>query len=361
VRVIVLLLASGCVLREPVQNGIDHQLTFRVKYDDAAVGATNHVTVVRNDGDRLCVEGKSGEDCDAQSTKPIVLDSADCGDGCTATITGAQTIDVAFASEGAFEVAVTAHAGKDTWHDRYPLHATRPLSFAIVSADAQPIGAAYATEVGARTALIVCAVAGNGYSSDLMCLGGDFDQAITGDGVVAAMPTIAIPDDDPISPTHQPFGVVLATPGTGNLHVTALGLSRTIAFRAAAPADWQRIEFAPYDTAVAELRDIALGGFVGAPLTDVTIDHTSFDMHYIVATAVLADGSRALLSAPRLACLPATRASATPQNFSYREMWSQGTWASLVEIADYGNLSPGDATCAVTGYEALGTLSVHVK
>ena len=369
-------IASGCYTQDPPANGLDGELDFTAPSSwlapvDAAVAASTVIAVSRgNGGSQTCVIGKGGDRCEGGSYTPVVLDTATCGAGCTATIVGVGQVAVVESVPGDFVLAVTAHAshGSDTWHDRFPLHADVAKSIAVVSADREPVGAAYATEVGAQMPLYLCLLptetptAGAG---DLQCLGGDFEQQLAIHGTNAQIGNITIPDDDPTGPAHQPFGVTMAGPGLAYLEIGALGLSRTLALRAVTPSQWQRIEFVPFDYAAGDVRDIGDGGFLGTPITDLTLDQSTFGTDYMAATAVLADGSRALLSASRIACQPATRVAAKQLNLSNRPaVWTPdgaGLWATLVDVPDYTQVSPGDAKCVVTGYEALGSLIVHVQ
>ena len=371
-RLLALALAGfvipACYVTDPPANGLDGQLYFTAP-GESAVGTTTVIAVTRGQPDSTtCVIGKGGDTCEGGSYDRVVIDSASCGDGCTATISGDAPglLNVVESAPGDHVLVVTTHAvhGSGTWTDRFALHASIATAFAVVSADRQPLGVAYATEVGARMPLYVCPLAAPPPADqlgDLECLAGDFPQDVSGDGVVHVTPSITIANDNPLAPAHQPFAVELAAAGTGHLHVTAFGMTRTIALRAASPAEWTRIEFAPFDVTAGDVRDITESGFVGTPTSAMTLD---LGNTYMTATAVLADGSRVLLSASRISCQPANRLVAKLLNLSNRTAsWSPdgvGLWASMVDVPDYTAISPGDATCVVTGHEALGSLAVHV-
>jgi len=362
------LVIPACYTTDPPANGLDGQLYFTAP-SDSAVGTTNVIAVTRGQPDSTtCVIGKGGDTCEGGHYDRVVVDSASCGDGCTATISADAPglLNVVESAPGDHVLVVTTHAvhGSGTWTDRFALHASIATAFAVVSADRQPLGVAYPTEVGARMPLYICLLAAPAPADplgDLECLAGDFAQDVAGDGVVQVTPSISIANDNPIAPAHQPFAVELAAAGTGHLRVTALGMTRTFALRAAAPSEWTRIEFAPFDYSATYVRDITASGFVGTPTSALTLD---LGNTYMTATAVLADGSRELLSASRISCQPADRLVAKLLNASNRTtLWSPdgvGLWASLVDVPDYSAISHGDATCVVTGHEALGTLSVHV-
>jgi hypothetical protein len=330
----------ACYVQESPRNGLDGELAFQAWFENVAVGATNRIAVSR-DGLQWCFLGKTGG-CDAPSTTPITIDALSCGAGCNATIeSDSRLIDVVASTDGDHELNVTVHAvdGSGTWTDRFPLHATRATALALTP-EGHAIGAAYAAEIGARTALGVCPT--TAVTGELACLGGDYPTTITitGDAASPTVSTLAHPDY---------FMVELTRAGTATVRVDALGMTRTQTFRAAAPAEWQRIAFAPFELTPGMTQDVGTT-FLGAPTSEIAFADESPPL---AVTAVLADGTRALLSPPRLACQPAGLLTA----FASPEWNGAGP-----VVFKWLQAAPqhATATCAVSGYEALGGITLRM-
>jgi hypothetical protein len=348
-RLLAVLVTTACDLHDPHTNGLDGQLEFTAP-DRIAMSADCDVGVARD--------------------APVVLDTASCGDDCTATIVGDGLVAVVTSLPGDFVLDVTAHEvdSSTQWRDRYVLHEVTAQSFAVVSADREPLGVAYATEVGASMPLYICAQsdATGASGTNLECLGGAIGfGAAYHQGIVQVTAPIVLPGEAPINSNSLPFAVELTGAGTESLQVTALGMTRELTLRAATPAEWTRIDFAPFDPSVANVRDITASGFVGSSVAELTIDPSSLGPHYVAAYAVLADGTGALISASRITCQPDNRVTASRANLSDMVApWSPdgvGLWATQIDVSDHTGAWRGDATCAVSGYEALGALAVHVR
>jgi hypothetical protein len=336
-------------VRGPERNGLDGELYFSTEL--AAAGATNHVDVARTDGDRLCIEGKGGEACPSSDRLPIAIDTASCGDGCTATIQtddrGYPYVDVTATSD--VELAVDVHAldGSGAWHDRFIVPFRPVAELRIVMLEDGPLGVAYAAEVGASAVVYACALPPG---SD-ECLRGTYAATVTGEGVVEVA---AAPPLDYDNGGRAFTRIHLAAPGTGKLHISALGIDRAIAMRAADPSEWTEVRFARYDFTASTIA-LDATGFLGIDVPAMRIPENPAPYSLpIVATAILADGSRALIPAAQVVCTPAERV--------VLRTWSANpsAWRGLLDLTDYLAPSPGDATCVVAGHAELGALQIHV-
>jgi len=331
--VALVLCVSACVPEPPDRNGLDGNLQFDPgTFGVSASGATMPVQVIRYaDGAHWCAEGKSGESCEPQDVVPIAIDSATCGDGCTATIDG-TIVDVIGTGQQQLAVSVHALDGSDAWTDSFNMTFV-PATSLQLGVLTEPIGATFATEVGASFELQAIAFAADG-----TVLTGTLAPTIATDGAVIATAGA----DDTLT-------VSLPSAGTGTLTVSAVGVSKTLRLRAAAPSEWTSISFATFDTLNTEFatNDDAAGLISPLPATV----HLELGFANLAAVATLADGSQALLSSSRIHCTPESVVT-------YSGAGEVGDWAGELEVLIEGT---GDATCAVTGFEPLGTLAIHVQ
>src|SRR5262249_41120692 len=147
------------------------------------------------------------------------------------------------------------------------------------------------------------------------------------------------------------FTVSLPTAGTGTVTVTALGVTRDVTFRAAAPTEWKSIAFAQYAGCCDgdDSPDVAATSYLQPAVAKLTFPASSHGVATpLAATALLADGTRVLLSSTRVRC--------GPQGVVlYQAYEGAGTWNGALYI-----VGSGDATCTIDGHESLGALAVHV-
>ncbi|MEO8550788.1 MAG: hypothetical protein ABI678_12470 [Kofleriaceae bacterium] len=344
------LLIAGCGV-EKIQadrNGLDGNLRFGADpYARVAVGATTAIDVERTlDYDAAtCVLSSTGYCAPLEPTlEPIQIVEAGCGDDCVATIKtdGRVGVDVTSSVAGDVVLSVRARAtdGSAEFTDRFPIHYATPTGFELTTENGNPMGPTFATAVGAHVSLGVCAIADSS-----ACLTGTFVPKVTPSDPfmdVQLCPKHANPNDDTCT-----FGITAVGPGVGDVTLSALGLTRSLPFRAVTAEEWVSVEFHRPDRHVSG--DTSASAFLGPLTTEETIAPYGSD---IIAAARLADGTLVLIPAARIDCAPEARA----QIRAY--ITDNEVLGSLARPG--AKPSPGDATCAVVGYEGLGQLAVHV-
>ena len=344
------LLVAGCGV-EKIQadrNGLDGNLRFGSDpYARVAVGATTAIKVERTLDYEVatCAISATGYCEPLEPTlEDIQVVEAGCGENCVATIKtdGGVGVDVTSSAAGDVLLIVRARAidGSAEFTDRFRVRYSTPTGFALTMVNGSPIGPAFATAVGAHVSLSLCAI-----DDSSACLAGTFEPKVVASDPfmdVELCPHHSNPNDDTCT-----FGVRAVGPGVGDVTLSALGLTRSLPFRAVTAQDWVSVEFHRPDIHVPG--DTSASAFLGPLTNEETIRRYGSD---ITAAARLADGTLVLIPASRIDCTPKQRAqirSYIPDNEVLGSLAWPGAEPSL-----------GDATCAVVGYEGLGQLTVHV-
>jgi hypothetical protein len=352
------LLASGCTHNYgPVQNGLDHNLSFAADGSAAAVGSTVTVGVTRDNGSKEtgCVALKN-ETCSGGEhfTTAIDLLEATCGDGCTADIAATNdSVSVRSNAPGTAILTVRARArgGVEEWRDRYALEFRTATQLLLRVRSPGDLHSAYGVDVGATVGFRMCFSEGAAGA----CLGGH-PEGLT---FTSTHPSAEV-STCPTAPVGSPSSgcdlqVRAASGGSATIEIAALGLSKSFTFRSVDPSEWVGIEFEDSGPTPDSSDDVDARPALVAASHDISLN--PYGRAELGAAARLADGSLALVSASRVVCRSTSgaelSANLTPTTAS-RWSFTAGLKQPAAKVA-------ADGFCAIAGYESLGSVLLHVR